>query len=92
MKRGYKTIEHNDGRDQRVRIRTSVRGRARLKPSTGPGSYDAENEMRALIRDHRPQEALALGDAHNRVRGCPGVKKMGLWMEHFRAGDDRAAT
>lgn len=67
----------------------------RLKPATGPGSMNCENEIRALIDAGKRDEALKLYRANERVvyraGHNPGIPRLSYWYHLAIQGDPRAA-
>ena len=66
----------------------------RLVRATGPGSINAESEMRQLVMAGKADEAAAYWEAchrvHYRGHGGPKMRWGRQWYEFYKAGDVRA--
>lgn len=64
--------------------------RGPLIPATGPGSINAESEMRQLVEAGKAAEAAALWEAHHAIRNVGPMRWGKLWYEMYKLGDPRA--
>src|SRR5690242_9535055 len=61
-----------------------------LRRASGPGSINAEADMRQLVMQGRADEAAELWRAHHAIRGARPMEWGAMWMEYYRRGDTRA--
>lgn len=76
---------HRPGRHYGAKHGSRKAGRQRLKPARGAGSINAEADMQQLVRDRRFDEAAALYERHNSIRGCPKMRWGDRWYADYKA-------
>jgi hypothetical protein len=69
-----------------ARVLSHLARRGPLIGAHGPGSINAESDMRHLIATDRGSEAATLFESHHRIRGARPLLKMMPWYELFIQG------